>query len=68
MIIDCNSCVMRQISCADCVVTVLLNIDSKSPAKDEASNKNLTKLSKNQESAINNLASAGLVPPLRFAK
>jgi hypothetical protein len=68
MIIDCNSCVMRQISCADCVVTVLLNIGSKSPAKDEASNKNLTKLSKNQESAINNLASAGLVPPLRFAK
>jgi hypothetical protein len=68
MIIDCNSCVMRQISCADCVVTVLLNIGSKSPAKDEASKKSLTKLSKNQESAINNLASAGLVPPLRFAK
>jgi hypothetical protein len=68
MIIDCNSCVMRQISCADCVVTVLLNISSNSPAKGEGSKKNLTKLSKNQESAINNLASAGLVPPLRFAK
>lgn len=59
---------MRQISCADCVVTVLLNIGSKSLAEDEASKKSLTKLSKNQESAINNLASAGLVPPLRFAK
>jgi hypothetical protein len=68
MIIDCNSCVMRQISCADCVVTVLLNISSNSPARDEGSKKKLTKLSKNQESAINNLASAGLVPPLRFAK
>jgi hypothetical protein len=68
MIIDCNSCVMRQISCADCVVTVLLNIGGQSSTADDLANKNLTKLSQNQESAINNLASAGLVPPLRFAK
>jgi len=49
---------MKEISCADCVVTVLLNIDSKKPAN----------ISKNQSKAINNLATAGLVPPLRFAK
>jgi len=49
---------MKEMGCADCVVTVLLNIDSKKPAN----------LSKNQSAAINNLASAGLVPPLRFAK
>ena len=59
---------MRQISCADCVVTVLLNIGDQSSTADDLANKNLTKLSQNQESAINNLASAGLVPPLRFAK
>ena len=58
MIIDCNKCVMRQISCSDCVVTVLLNLSEQEP----------TKLSKKQESVITNLASAGLVPPLRFAK
>jgi hypothetical protein len=49
---------MKDMGCADCVVTVLLNIDSKKPAN----------FSKNQSTAINNLASAGLVPPLRFAK
>jgi len=49
---------MKNLGCVDCVVTVLLNIDSKKPAK----------LSKNQSEAINNLATAGLVPPLRFAK
>ena len=49
---------MRQISCSDCVVTVLLNLSEQEP----------TKLSKKQESAITNLASAGLVPPLRYAK
>jgi len=49
---------MKEISCADCVVTVLLNIDSNKPAN----------ISKNQSEAINNLATAGLVPPLRFAK
>ncbi len=58
MIIDCNKCVMKDLGCADCVVTVLLNIDSKKPAN----------LTKNQSEAINNLATAGLVPPLRFAK
>jgi hypothetical protein len=49
---------MRDIGCADCVVSVLLNIDTKRAAD----------LSKNQQTAINNLSSAGLVPPLRFAK
>jgi hypothetical protein len=49
---------MKNLGCADCVVTVLLNIDTKKPAK----------LSDNQSKVINNLATAGLVPPLRFAK
>jgi hypothetical protein len=49
---------MKNISCADCVVTVFLNIENCAPAN----------ISDNQKQAINNLASAGLVPPLRFAK
>jgi hypothetical protein len=49
---------MKEIACTDCVVSVLLNIDTKRAAD----------LSKNQQNAISNLSSAGLVPPLRFAK
>jgi hypothetical protein len=50
MIIDCDSCVMRQIACGDCVVSVLLDLK---PAP-----------GKNAE--LSNLSSVGLVPPLRF--
>lgn len=49
---------MRQIACGDCVVSVLLDIKSV-PGKN-------AELSNSDKAAINNLASVGLVPPLRF--
>jgi hypothetical protein len=58
MIIDCDSCVMRQIACGDCVVSVLLDIKP-APGKN-------AELSNADTAAINNLSSVGLVPPLRF--
>jgi len=58
MIIDCDSCVMRQIACGDCVVSVLLDIKPATGKKAELSNAD--------KAAINNLSSVGLVPPLRF--
>jgi hypothetical protein len=58
MIIDCDSCVMRQIACGDCVVSVLLDIKP-APGKN-------AELSNADKAAINNLSSVGLVPPLRF--
>jgi len=58
MIIDCDSCVMRQIACGDCVVSVLLDIKPAAGKKAELSNAD--------EAAINNLSLVGLVPPLRF--
>jgi hypothetical protein len=58
MIIDCDSCVMRQIACGDCVVSVLLDIKPAAGKKAELSNAD--------KAAINNLSSVGLVPPLRF--
>ena len=58
MIIDCDSCVMRDIACGDCVVSVLLQI---TPATDKKA-----ELSDSHEAAINNLALVGLVPALRF--
>ena len=58
MIIDCESCVMRDIACGDCVVSVLLEIKP-------IAGKN-AELSSNENLAIKNLAKLGLVPPLRF--
>ena len=56
MIIDCDSCVMRQIACSDCVVSVLLDLKPAPGRKAELSNAD--------EAAINNLSLVGLVPPL----
>lgn len=47
---------MRDISCGDCVVSVLLNITA-APASE---------ISNNQISALSVLSDKGLVPPLRF--
>ena len=58
MIINCDSCVMREIACGDCVVSVLLNIKPAPGKNAELTNKD--------KAAIQLLATAGLVPPLRF--
>ena len=60
MIINCDTCVMRDIACGDCVVSVLLNIEP-APGKN-------AELTNRDEDAINLLATAGLVPPLRFKR
>ena len=49
--IDCNSCVMKDISCHDCVVTFLLDQPQI--------------LDKQEIKAFQILADSGLVPPLR---
>jgi len=49
---------MRDIACGECVVSVLLDIKS--------TNGKNAEFTKNDEAAINLLATAGLVPPLRF--
>ena len=54
MIIDCDTCVVRDIACQDCVVTFLL-----APAKD---------VSEKTIEAIGLLSSRGIVPPMRFQK
>lgn len=51
---------MRDIACSDCVVSVLLNIEP-APGKN-------AELTNRDEAAINLLATAGLVPPLRFKR
>lgn len=52
MLIDCDGCVMRDIACADCVVSVLLGPPGVIDAQERA--------------ALAVLAGGGLVPPLRM--
>jgi len=54
MIIDCDSCEMRNIACDDCVVTALLA----APPHGE--------LADDETGALKVLADGGLVPPLRM--
>ena len=56
MIIDCDTCILRDLACSDCVVSVLLTIS-------ERPNSGITRA---EVSAISALSDKGLVPPLRF--
>ena len=55
MLIECDRCVMRDIACSDCVVTVLLS----TPGPDGG-------LSEPECRALKVLADARMIPPLRL--
>jgi hypothetical protein len=55
VLIDCDTCIAPASACHDCVVTVLLD---RPPVPVE--------LDASEEAAIDRLAEAGLVPPLRL--
>lgn len=57
MVIDCDRCTMRGIGCGDCVVTVLLGGPPYGVELDD-----------DERHAIDVLAEAGLVPPLRMVE
>jgi hypothetical protein len=54
MLIDCDSCAVRDIACAGCVVPTLLNGTGSGVDIDEG-----------EWRALELLAAAGLIPPLR---
>ena len=58
MLIDCDSCLARDVHCADCVITVLLAPPGV-PARQ-------TELDDAEFAALGSLAEVGLVPPLRL--
>jgi len=60
MIIDCESCVMRDIACRDCVVSVL--IEAPPSPLDRGS-----EIGAEESRVIDLLASRGMIPPLRYA-
>ena len=55
MLIDCESCCVRDLACGDCVVTVLLGKSEVLVDFDEA-----------EHQAVGALADLGLIPPLRL--
>lgn len=52
LVIDCDTCVMRDVACSDCVVSVLLGPPQA--------------LDGTERTALAVLAGSGLVPPLRL--
>ncbi len=54
--IDCDTCVVRGLSCHDCVVTVLLGPPPELTIDDD------------ERRALDALAAGGLVPPLRLVE
>lgn len=58
MVIDCSTCVMRDVACGDCVVSHFLALTPlDAPAYD---------LPEVEQQALRVLEGAGLVPPLRL--
>ena len=55
MLIECDRCVMRDIACSDCVVTVLLSAPEPGEELGEA-----------ERRALKVLADARMIPPLRL--
>ena len=55
MLIDCDTCLARDISCGDCVISVLLATPGQPTELDDA-----------ERAAVGSLAAVGLVPPLRL--
>lgn len=61
MLIDCDTCQVRNLACDDCVVTVLLG-----PVVAGSAGIDPVELDGQDRAAIAVLASSGLVPPLRL--
>ncbi|MDP1711529.1 MAG: hypothetical protein Q8K86_03610 [Candidatus Nanopelagicaceae bacterium] len=58
MLINCDTCIMRDIACSDCVVSTLLT----TPGVD------LPEVSQATAEAIELLSSRGIVRPMRFLR
>jgi hypothetical protein len=67
MLIDCDRCVMRDIACADCVVTAVLRLPGQpGPAGQLGQLGRLAEIGEAERRALRVLADAKLVSPLRM--
>jgi translation initiation factor RLI1 len=64
MLIDCERCVMRDIACADCVVTALLRLPGQPGHAGHAGRP--AEIGEAERRALRVLADAKLVSPLRM--
>jgi hypothetical protein len=64
MLIDCDRCVMRDIACADCVVTALLRLPGQPRQAGQLGR--LAEIGEAERRALRVLADAKLVSPLRM--
>jgi hypothetical protein len=55
VLIDCDTCAVRDVACGDCVMTVLLRSERRAVELDGA-----------EQTALDALAGGGLLPPLRL--
>jgi hypothetical protein len=62
VLIDCDSCAMRDIACSDCVVTMLLA----QPRQSGESLDGYVDLDEAEQQAVDMLCAGGLVSPLRL--
>lgn len=65
MVIDCDTCTMRDVACTDCVVS-FLTICVRSGDRARPAGPGTPDLSEAESRAIAVLAHSGLVPPLRL--
>ena len=56
MLIDCDTCAVRDVHCGDCVVAAFLDQPRAAPVH----------LDDGEQDALSSLVQAGLVPPLRL--
>lgn len=68
MIVDCDDCLVRDIACADCVVTVLLGAPTMPERTGEAWVRRPSRITLEQEElgAMDVLAEVGMVPRLKL--
>ena len=60
MLIDCETCSVRGIACADCVISVLLQTPDVPT--------NAIDLDESERNAVSVLAASSLLPPLRLVR
>jgi hypothetical protein len=65
MLIDCDTCAVRDVHCHDCVVSVFLTLPH---AIEQAPGPSCSavELDETEQDALGSLMAAGLVPPLRL--
>jgi hypothetical protein len=66
MLIDCDTCAVRDLACGDCVVTHLLS--TAAPTAGGTGVGVPVELATDEAAALAVLADSGLVPPLRLAR